>query len=53
MRIDGTTSPAETYSGTLGKASMTGYRIRFGALHDVAVAGREAAIRDGITRRRA
>lgn len=39
---------AETYGETIGKASVTGYCIRFSALRNIDVAVLEAAIRDGI-----
>jgi hypothetical protein len=39
---------AKTYGKKLGKASVTGYCIRFKALKDVNVGTLEAAIRDGL-----
>ena len=39
---------AETYGGALGKAKVTGYCIKFGALRNINLAALEAAIRDGI-----
>ncbi|MEO6395468.1 MAG: hypothetical protein ABIO40_06120, partial [Devosia sp.] len=38
----------ETYGKRLGKASVTGYCIKFKALKDIDIAVLEAAIRDGI-----
>src|SRR5579862_44446 len=40
---------AKTYGKNLGKASVTGYCIRFKALQDIDVATLEAAIRYGLT----
>jgi hypothetical protein len=39
---------AKTYGKNLGKASVTGYCIRFKALKDINVGALEAAIRDGL-----
>jgi Domain of unknown function (DU1801) len=39
---------AKTYGKKLGKASVTGYCIRFKALKDINVESLEAAIRDGL-----
>jgi len=39
---------AQTYGGTLGKASVTGYCIKFKALKDINLDVLEAAIRDAI-----
>jgi hypothetical protein len=39
---------AKTYGKQLGKASVTGYCIRFKALKDINVATLEAAVRDGL-----
>jgi hypothetical protein len=39
---------AETYGGKLGKASVTGYCIKFSALRNVNLDVLEAAIRDGL-----
>jgi len=39
---------AKTYGKKLGKASVTGYCIRFKALEDVDIDTLEAAIRDGL-----
>ena len=41
---------AETYGSALGRARVTGYCIRFGALRSIDLAVLEAAIRDGIAR---
>ncbi|WP_228452640.1 DUF1801 domain-containing protein [Chryseobacterium lathyri] len=38
---------AETYGKTIGKASVTGYCIKFKALKDININVLEAAIRDG------
>lgn len=48
MGLDDKTYLARTYGAGLGKASVTGYCIRFSALGNVDVAVLEAAIRDGI-----
>ena len=50
MGLDDKTYLAETYGRELGKASVTGYCIRFSALRNVNVNVLEAAIRDGIAR---
>jgi hypothetical protein len=42
---------ARTYGKTLGKASVTGYCIKFKALEDIDVDVLEAAIRDGLEAR--
>ncbi len=39
---------AKTYGKTLGKASVTGYCIRFKALQDINIDALEAAIRNGL-----
>ena len=39
---------AKTYGRKLGKASVTGYCIRFKALKDINIDALEAAIRDGL-----
>ena len=44
---------AETYGEALGKASVTGYCIKFSALRNIHVDVLEAAIRDGIAQTRA
>ena len=53
MGVDDKTYLAETYGGELGKASVTGYCIKFRALRNINLAVLEAAIRDGIARTRA
>ncbi len=50
MGLDDKTYLAETYGRELGKASVTGYCIRFSALRNINLAVLEAAIRDGIAR---
>lgn len=50
MGLDDKTYLARTYSRTLGKATVTGYCIRFSTLRNIDVAVLEAAIRDGIAR---
>ena len=40
---------AKTYGKKLGKASVTGYCIRFKALKDIDIAVLETAIRDGVS----
>ena len=50
MGIDDKTYLAETYGGKLGKASVTGYCIKFSALRNINLDVLEAAIRDGIAR---
>ena len=50
MGLDDKTYLAETYGGELGKASVTGYCIRFSTLGNINLAVLEAAIRDGIAR---
>jgi hypothetical protein len=40
---------AKTYGKKLGKASVTGYCIRFKTLNDINLDALEAAIRDGLT----
>jgi hypothetical protein len=42
---------AKTYGKKLGKASVTGYCIRFKALKDISLDTLEAAIRDGLATR--
>lgn len=39
---------AETYGETIGKASVTGYCIKFKALKDIDIDVLEAAMRDGV-----
>ena len=50
MGLDDNTYLAETFGGQLGKASVTGYCIKFSALRHVNLDVLEAAIRDGIAR---
>lgn len=50
MGLDDKTYLAETYGGELGKASVTGYCIKFSALRNIDLDVLEAAIRDGIAR---
>ena len=50
MGLDDKTYLAETYGSELGKASVTGYCIKFSALRNVNLDVLEAAIRDGIGR---
>jgi hypothetical protein len=40
----------ETYGKTIGKASVTGYCIKFKALRDINIDTLEVAIRDGVER---
>jgi hypothetical protein len=48
MGLDDRTHLARTYGGDIGKASVTGYCIKFSALRNINLAVLEAAIRDGI-----
>ena len=50
MGLDDKTYLAETYGGALGKATVTGYCIKFGTLRNIDLSVLEAAIRDGIAR---
>jgi hypothetical protein len=50
MGLDSKTYLAETYGSELGKASVTGYCIKFSALRNINLAVLEAAIRDGVAR---
>ena len=50
MGLDDRTYLAETYGGELGKASVTGYCIRFRTLRNINLAVLEAAVRDGVAR---
>ena len=50
MGLGDKTYLAETYGGKLGKASVTGYCIKFSALRNINLDVLEAAIRDGIAR---
>lgn len=48
MGLDDKTYLAKTYGATLGKASVTGYCIKFKSLQHIDLAVLESAIRDGI-----
>ena len=48
MGLDDKTYLAKTYAKKLGKASVTGYCIKFKALKDIDVDVLEAAVRDGV-----
>jgi hypothetical protein len=48
LGIEDKTYLARTYGKTLGKASVTGYCIKFKALKDIDMEVLEAAIRDGV-----
>ena len=50
MGLDDKGYLAETYGEKLGKASVTGYCIKFSALRNIILPVLEAAIRDGIAR---
>jgi hypothetical protein len=50
MGLDDKRYLAETYGGKLGKASVTGYCIKFSTLRNIDLAVLEAAVRDGIAR---
>ena len=50
MGLDDKRYLAETYGDRLGKASVTGYCIKFSTLRNVNLDVLEAAIRDGIAR---
>jgi hypothetical protein len=50
MGLDDKKYLAETYGGELGKASVTGYCIKFSALRNIDLDVLEAAIRDGVAR---
>ena len=50
MGLDDRTYLAETYGGALGRASVTGYCIRFSSRRNIDLAVLEAAIRDGVAR---
>jgi hypothetical protein len=50
MGLDDKAYLAETYGGKLGKASVTGYCIKFSALRNINLDVLEEAIRDGIAR---
>ena len=53
MGLDDKTYLAKTYAKKLGKASVTGYCIKFKALKDIDIGTLEAAIRDGAEATRA
>jgi hypothetical protein len=48
LGIDDKKYLAETYGKKIGKASVTGYCIKFKALKDIHIDTLEAAIRDGV-----
>jgi len=48
MGLDDKTYLAKTYGAALGKASVTGYCIKFKSLQHIDLAVLESAIRDGI-----
>lgn len=48
MGLDDKTHLARTYGGDIGKASVTGYCIKFSALRNIDLTVLEAAIRDGV-----
>jgi hypothetical protein len=48
MGLDDKTYLAKTFGKTLGKASVTGYCIKFKGLKDINIDVLEAAIRDGV-----
>src|SRR3954466_10606155 len=48
MGLDDKTYLADTYGSRLGKASVTGYCVKFSALRNIHLAVLEAAIQDGI-----
>jgi hypothetical protein len=50
MGLDDKTYLTETYGGELGKATVTGYCIKFGTLRNIELSVLEAAIRDGVAR---
>ena len=50
MGLDDKTYLAKTYGADLGKATVTGYCIKFSALRNIHLDVLEAAIRDGIAR---
>lgn len=53
MGIRDKTYLAQTYGATLGKASVTGYCIKFKTLKDINIDVLEAAIRDGVENHKA
>jgi hypothetical protein len=50
MGLDDKTYLASTYGSRLGKASVTGYCVKFSALRNINLPVLEAAIQDGIAR---
>jgi len=50
MGLDDKAYLAETYGDALGKATVTGYCIKFSALRNIDLAVLEAAVRDGVAR---
>ena len=50
MGLDDKTYLADTYGSQLGKASVTGYCIKFSTLRNIKLPVLEAAIRDGVAR---
>ena len=50
MGLDDKAYLAETYGDAIGKASVTGYCIRFSALRNINLPVLEAAIKDGVAR---
>ena len=50
MGLDDKKYLADTYASALGKASVTGYCIKFSTLRNIDLAVLERAIRDGIAR---
>jgi hypothetical protein len=52
MGLDDRTYLSKSWSAKLGKATVTGYCIRFRSLRDIDLAVLEAAIRDGIAQAR-
>jgi len=48
MGLDDRAYLAETYGDALGKATVTGYCIKFGSLRNIELSVLEAAIRDGV-----
>src|SRR5512144_3206098 len=50
MGLDDKAYLAETYGGAMGKATVTGYCIRFSALRNINLPVLETAIKDGVAR---
>ena len=50
MGLDDKAYLAETYGDSIGKATVTGYCVKFRTLRDINLPVLEAAIRDGIAR---